>query len=154
MTGSALKQAPSLLERKAVDAIVEASKQSVPGAAATNAVARPQAGDDNLVSFDEFKRLELRAGVVRSAERLPKSKKLLLLQIDIGEEAPRQVVAGLAHVYAPQELADTTVVVVTNLQPAKLMGVESQGMVLAAGAGDDLAVLRLDRPLPPGTVIR
>ncbi len=83
-----------------------------------------------IISFDEFKKLDLRVGIIREAQAIPKSKKLLRLTVDVGET--RTVVAGLAGHYNPDELVGRQVVLVANLAPAKLMGVESQGMVLAA----------------------
>jgi methionyl-tRNA synthetase len=102
----------------------------------------------DLISFQDFQRLDLRAGVVLEAERIPKSKRLLKLKVDIGEE--RQVVAGIAEHYAPEDLLGKQVVVVANLQPAKLMGVESQGMILAAHDGDALKLVTTDAPVAPG----
>jgi len=101
------------------------------------------------IKIDEFGKLELRVAEVVAAEALPKSKKLLKLTVSLGEER-RTVVAGIAEHYTPAELVGKKVVVVANLEPAKLMGVESNGMVLAASAGGKLAVLSLDRDLPPG----
>jgi len=72
-----------------------------------------------------------------SAERIPKADKLLLLKIDIGEEQPRQVLAGIAEYYEPEKLIDRKVVVVANLKPRKLRGYESQGMVVAASFGEE-----------------
>jgi methionyl-tRNA synthetase len=74
---------------------------------------------------------------VISAERVPKADKLLLLKIDIGEEQPRQVLAGIAQYYEPESLIDRKVVVVANLKPRKLRGFESQGMVVAASYGEE-----------------
>ncbi len=85
---------------------------------------------ESLVSFDEFKRIRLKVGKVLEAERIPGSKKLLKLIIDLGDEK-RQVIAGLAPWYSPEEFIGKHVIVVTNLEPKKLMGYESQGMILA-----------------------
>ena len=100
------------------------------------------------ISFELFKQVDLRAGIVRHAELVPKSKKLLRLLVDIGEE--RQVVAGIAQTHAPQDLIGKQVIVVANLQPAKLMGVESHGMVLAVRDGDSLQLLTAEKPVTPG----
>ncbi len=105
-----------------------------------------------LVSLEEFQRLDLRLGTILRAEAIPKSKKLLKLTVDIGEE--RTVVAGIAEHYAPETLAGRQVVIVANLQPAKLMGVESQGMVLAAGGEGGVHLLVPDTHVPPGSKIR
>ncbi len=89
---------------------------------------------------------------VVAAESLPKSKKLLKLTVSLGQEQ-RTVVAGIAEHYAPADLVGKKIVIVANLEAAKLMGVESNGMVLAASAGGKLAVLSLDRDLPPGAKV-
>ena len=87
-----------------------------------------------------------------AAEALPKSKKLLKLTVSLGDEQ-RTIVAGIAEHYAPADLVGKKVVVVANLEPAKLMGVQSQGMLLAGSADKTLGVLTLDRDLPPGAKV-
>jgi len=104
------------------------------------------------IKIDEFGKVELRVAEIVAAEALPKSKKLLRLTVSLGEEQ-RTVVAGIAEHYAPAELVGKKIVIVANLEPAKLMGIESNGMVLAASAGGKLAVLSLDRDLPPGAKV-
>ena len=104
------------------------------------------------IKIDEFGKIELRVAEVIAAEALPKSKKLLKLTLSLGSEQ-RTVVAGIAEHYAPAELVGKKVVIVANLEAAKLMGVESNGMVLAASAGGKLAVLTLERDLPPGAKV-
>ncbi len=89
----------------------------------------------NLMSIDDFRKIELRTAKVIEAERVAKAEKLLKLQIQIGEEN-RQLVAGIAKYYDPSEIIGKTIVVVANLQPAKLFGIESQGMLLAAKTSD------------------
>jgi len=101
-----------------------------------------------LLDLEAFKQVDLRTGVVKHAERVPKSEKLLRLLVDIGEE--RQVVAGIAQSYSPEELTGKQVVVVANLKPAKLMGIESHGMVLAVRDGDALRLLTTEKPVPAG----
>ena len=93
------------------------------------------------VSIDQFFATELKVGTVRFAERVPKSDKLIRLLVDLGEESPRQLVAGIGKAYAPEELVDRQVVVVANLKPAKLMGVESRGMILAATDAEGKPIL-------------
>ena len=88
---------------------------------------------DGRISIDDFMRVELRVAKVLEAEAVPKSKKLLKLTIDAGTER-RTIVAGIAEAYAPDQLVGRTVVIVANLKPAKIMGVTSHGMVLAAKA--------------------
>ena len=102
----------------------------------------PPAGDTaenitNLIDIDDFAKVDLRVGQVLSAERLPKSDKLLLLKIDLGEAEPRQVLAGIAQYYEPEKLTGRKVVIVANLKPRKLRGYESQGMVVAASYGEE-----------------
>ncbi|MEO7097292.1 MAG: methionine--tRNA ligase subunit beta, partial [Polyangiales bacterium] len=108
------------------------------------------------IAYEEFARLDLRAGVVLSAERVPKSDKLLKVQVDIGEATPRQVIAGIGKSFAPEALVGQQVVVVANLKPAKLMGLESRGMILAAsGEGEgDLSLLTMLKPRKPGTRVK
>jgi methionyl-tRNA synthetase len=103
------------------------------------------------VSIEDFSRMDLRVGVVTAADPVPKSSKLLRLQVDIGDEK-RQIVAGIAPFYRPDEIVGLKVVVIANLQPAKIFGVESRGMILAAG--DQASVLVPLRDVPPGTKIR
>ena len=105
------------------------------------------------ITLEEFQKVHLKTAKVLSAERVPRSEKLIKLQVDLGGEQ-RQVVAGIGKKYTPEELIGRTVVLVANLKPAKLMGVESQGMVLAAGDADVLEVLILQRDVPPGTKVK
>jgi methionyl-tRNA synthetase len=105
------------------------------------------------ISIDEFQRIDLRVAQVLAAEAVPKSKKLLKLRVSLGTEE-RTVLAGIAEHYAPADLVGKKVVVVANLQPAKLMGIESQGMVLAGEGGQGLGVVMPDRDLPPGSKVK
>ena len=89
------------------------------------------------IEIDDFAKVDLRVGQVLSAERIPKADKLLLLKVDLGEEQPRQVLAGIAQYYEPENLVGRKVVVVANLKPRKLRGYESQGMVVAASYGEE-----------------
>ncbi|HSA37483.1 MAG TPA: methionine--tRNA ligase [Methanoregula sp.] len=104
-----------------------------------------------VVTFEEFQKLEIRTGLVLSAEPVPKSNKLLKLMVDIGTEK-RQIVAGMQQFYKPDEMVGKNVVVVTNLVPAKIFGVESNGMILAAG--DEASLLVPQKTVKPGTKIR
>ena len=88
------------------------------------------------IGIEDFAKVELRVGVVKSAEKVAGADKLLKVMVDIGDEV-RQVLAGIATSYAPEELVGRKVVVVTNLAPRKMRGVESNGMLLAASAGPD-----------------
>jgi methionyl-tRNA synthetase len=121
---------------------------------ATTPVAASPAAEDERISIDGFMKIDLRVARVLAADRVQKSKKLVKMQIDIGTEE-RTIVAGIAEAYTPESLVGRTIVVVTNLKPAKLMGIESNGMVLAASPDAGLPVLvGLDQPLPPGTRVR
>jgi methionyl-tRNA synthetase len=104
------------------------------------------------IAIDDFKKVELRVAEVLAGERVPKSKKLLKLTVKVGEEV-RTIVAGIAEHYAPESLVGRKIVVVANLQPATLMGIESNGMVLAASQEGDLSLLSLDKDLPPGAKV-
>ncbi|HEU4367484.1 MAG TPA: methionine--tRNA ligase [Methylomirabilota bacterium] len=113
------------------------------------------AGAAGPLTIADFGKVELRVAEVLAAEPVPKSRKLLKLTVSLGSEQ-RTVVAGIAEHYAPGDLVGKKVVVVANLEPAKLMGIQSQGMVLAGSTEGDgaLAVLTLDRDLPPGARVR
>ena len=106
------------------------------------------------VTFDDFSRFDFRVGEVRSAEPIPKTSKLLRLTLDTGEEEPRQVVAGIAEAYEPEQLVGKRVIFLANLEPAKIRGVRSDGMILAAGDKHILGLSSLDREVPPGTKVR
>ena len=108
---------------------------------------------DGLISFDEFGKVDLRVAKIVSAEPVPKAKKLLKLVVDLGEEQ-RQVVAGIAEAYAPETLIGKRVIFVANLKPATIRGVESQGMILAAGGDTILGLSAIDKDVPPGTKVR
>ena len=103
------------------------------------------------ITFEEFHKIQLRVVRVLDAEIVPKTDKLLKLTVDLGDER-RQVVSGIAQHYKPEELIGKNVVMVVNLKPAKLRGVVSQGMILAAAQGEDLKVLSVDMPI--GTEVR
>ncbi len=106
-----------------------------------------------MATYDDFTKLELRVATVEAAERVEGSEKLLKLQLDVGEFGKRQIVAGIGKVYAPEQLVGTQIVIVFNLEPRTLMGVESQGMLLAAGGQDGASLLRPERPVPAGSKI-
>ena len=105
------------------------------------------------ITIEDFQKIQLRVAKVLTAERVPKSEKLIKLQVDLGTEQ-RQVVAGIGKKYAPEELIGRRVVIVANLKPAKLMGVESQGMVLAAGDADVKELVTLMSEVDPGTKVK
>jgi len=98
--------------------------------------------DENLIDVKQFFKTELKVATVLSAVAVAKSKKLLQLQVDVGEKEPRQIIAGIAEYYTPESLVSTQICIVANLKPAKIMGYESQGMLLAAKDSDGLSLVR------------
>ena len=114
----------------------------------------PAGSPDGRISIDDFMKVELRVAKVLAAERVPKSSRLLKLLVDVGSEQ-RTIVAGIAESYEPETLVGRTVAIVFNLKPAKLMGVESNGMVLAASPeGGKATLVSFDEPPAPGTRVR
>ncbi len=109
--------------------------------------------EDNLIEIGQFFETSLKVGTVLEAEEVPKSKKLLKLQVSLGEDDTRQVVAGIKEFYSAESLIGTQVCVVANLKPAKLMGMMSEGMLLAAKDEDGLCLVRPEKPKKAGTPI-
>ncbi len=103
--------------------------------------AAPAAATDGRISIDDFVKIDMRVGLVQSAERVKGADKLIHMKVDLGEAEPRSIVAGIAPAYAPEQLVGRKVIIVANLQPRKLRGIESNGMVLAATLGDGSPVL-------------
>ncbi len=108
---------------------------------------------ENLIDISEFAKVELKVGEILSAEKVEDADKLLKNQVTLGDEE-RQIVAGIAKAYTPEELVGKKVAVVSNLKPAKLRGVESQGMLLAASSGDTISILTPMKDVPPGSKIK
>lgn len=133
---------------KAKEKKVENAEQQKPQQPVRQAAAAPEP-----IGIEDFMKVDLRAGKILSAERVEKSEKLIKLQVDIGTET-RQVVAGIGKSYTPEELLGKTIVIVANLKAAKLMGIESQGMLLAGSSGDVLAVATFDRETKPGSRVK
>jgi methionyl-tRNA synthetase len=106
-----------------------------------------------VISIEQFRELELKVATVTAAEPHPNADRLVVLRVDLGGEE-RQIVAGIRAHYAPETLVGRQVVVVANLEPAKLRGVESQGMLLAASSGDRVVLVRPDDVVPAGAVVR
>ena len=102
-----------------------------------------------MITIDDFAKVELRTARVVSAEAHPNADRLLVLQIEVGEEK-RQLVAGIRGHYEPEELVGKTLVIVANLEPAKLRGIESQGMLLAVSDGDRVVVLTTEKETATG----
>ena len=138
---------------------VEAQQPSTPQAQPASTLeakppSTPQAQPPSTITIEDFMKVELRVAKVLQAERVPKSSRLLKLLVDVGSEQ-RTIVAGIAESYEPDALVGRTVVVVFNLKPAKLMGVESNGMVLAASPeGGKATIVSFDEPPAPGTRVR
>jgi methionyl-tRNA synthetase len=114
---------------------------------------KPEPGP-GMISIDQFAEVKLRLGKILEAEKVPKSDKLMKMQVDLGEDKPRQIVAGIAQHYQAEELVGQQCVVVANLMPAKLMGNESQGMVLAAVSDDKVRIVSPKEELPVGSTVR
>jgi methionyl-tRNA synthetase len=112
------------------------------------------AAETGRISVDQFFQAELKVATILAAEPVPKSNKLVKMTADLGEGSPRTIVAGIALAYKPEELVGRQVVVVANLQPAKLMGVESNGMVLAASVDGRPFLLHPDSQVPNGTRVK
>lgn len=108
--------------------------------------------ETGTIDIDQFNKMDLRVAKVLSAEKPEGADKLVLMRIDIGGEE-RQIVAGIGPWYSPEQMVGKTIVVVVNLKPAKIRGIESRGMLLAAIHGADLAIVTLDKELPPGAPI-
>ena len=105
------------------------------------------------IGIEDFSKIELKTGRIVTAEAVPKSKKLLKLEVDIGTET-RQIVSGIAMRYPPDTIIGKLVVIVANLKPVKLMGIESQGMVLAAGDKEVEGLLSITEDVNPGTKVK
>jgi methionyl-tRNA synthetase len=140
-TGSPLTRGESLFPRINQEKESETSEKKVPVIDL-----KPE------IDYEEFTKVDLRVGKILAAEAVPKSNKLLKLKIDIGEE--RTIVAGIGKDYTPAELIGKKIVIVANLKPAKLMGVESYGMLLATDTDKGLTVLTFDREAKTGAKIR
>ncbi|MBF0319164.1 MAG: methionine--tRNA ligase [Nitrospirae bacterium] len=130
----------------------EAKPQPPKAAAATSEKDEGQMNITDIIDIADFAKVKLKTARVLAAEAVKGSNKLIRLTVDSGEQ--RQVVAGIGKHYTPEQLVGKTVVIVANLKPAKLMGVESQGMVLAASDSEGLALITLDREIPPGAQVK
>ena len=134
-----------------------ATPAPAPAAAPTPAAAAPPAAAPagaERISIDDFMKVDLRVAKVLAAEKVPNSKKLIKLSVDVGTEQ-RTLVAGIAEAYEPDALVGRTIVIVFNLKPAKLMGIESNGMVLAASPdGGKPTLVGFDQDVPPGSRVR
>ncbi len=153
-SGTKIKKGEQLFPR------IESKKEIVKAKGGKEAMTEPgqvsieqKPEEINLISIEDFAKVELKIGKVLQAERVPKSNKLIKLQVDTGE--PRQIVAGIGHAYSSEDLVGKSIAVVTNLKPAKLMGVESQGMLLVASNSDGtVSILMPDKDVKEGSIIK
>ena len=104
------------------------------------------------ITFEDFKRIDLRIGKIVSAEKVRKARKLIVLKVDLGKEV-RTLVAGLAGYYEPEELVGKEVIVVANLEPKTIMGIKSEGMLLAAIKDGEPVLVVPEREVPPGSKV-
>jgi methionyl-tRNA synthetase len=144
-TGTCLPKSTVLFPR--IDPIKDAANSgSAPQIAAAAAEIKPE------ITIEEFSKIDLRVATVVHAERIPRAKKILKIEVDLGHR--RTIIAGIAERYSPEELIGKQIIIVANLKPAKLMGILSNGMLLAAvdDAGPTLATL--DKPVKPGSILR
>jgi methionyl-tRNA synthetase len=125
-----------------------------PASAPVSAPASSGAAGPEQISIDDFMKVQLKVAKILEAANVPKSKKLVQLKVDVGEAEPRTILAGIAESYQPEQLVGRTIVVVANLKPAKLMGIESNGMVLAASPEGGGALILNAEPAVPGTRVR
>lgn len=106
-----------------------------------------------MISFKDFEKIDLRVAKVLTAEKIEGSKKLIKLEIDLGKEK-RIIIAGIGQFYQPEDLIGREIIVVANLEPKKIMGIESQGMLLAGHSEDgEIALLLPDKKIPPGSKV-
>jgi len=145
------------LDKKDMETLIEISQKrhmqsnQEPTAKSKEEKSKPQSQE---IQFSDFQKVELKIGQIIDAQAIPKSDRLLKLQVNVGEPKERQIVAGIKEAYAPESLIGKHVVVVTNLAPAKLMGVESQGMLLAANGQNVLQLVAPDGSPDPGTPVK
>jgi methionyl-tRNA synthetase len=154
-TGTVLGPTEPLFPRMehTVDELRKMADTSAPAPAPSSPGSAPPSSDAKI-TIDDFMKVDLRVAKVLAAEKVPNSRKLMKLSIDVGSEQ-RTLVAGIAEAYEPEQLVGRTIVMVFNLKPAKLMGIESNGMVLAASPdGGKPTLVGFDAEVPPGTRVR
>jgi methionyl-tRNA synthetase len=146
---------PEIIFTKIEDSVIQiqidhlqAMIQSAPAAQVSQSPVQPE-----FATIEDFTKLDLRTAEVVKAERVEKSKKLLKLQVRLGDEE-RQVIAGIAEHYSPEELIGQTVIMIANLKPAKIFGMESRGMVLAVEHEKQLSVLTPHKTIPAGSRVK
>ena len=152
-TGAPIKKPKALFPRVDFEEVGLTSKPAEAKAEKPKPEKKKETAVKEEITFEEFQKVDLRLARVLEAEKVEGSDKLLKIQIDLGDEK-RQLVAGLAKQYTPEEMVGKTIVIVANLKPAKLFGQLSQGMLLAAADGDLVRLLAVDGDLAPGSKIR
>jgi methionyl-tRNA synthetase len=105
----------------------------------------------SYIKYEDFEKIDLRVATILEAEAVPKADKLVKLKVDAGDPEPRTIVAGIRLHYAPETLVGTQITIIANLEPRKLRGIESQGMLLAAGDDIGLSLIRPDKSVKPGS---
>lgn len=108
------------------------------------------------INYEDFSKLNIRVGLVKNCTKVPKSKNLYKLMVDCGEKDLKQIVTGIAPFYSREELINEKIVILTNLKPRNIMGIQSQGMLLAADFKNEPFLLKIDerKPVPPGSKIK
>jgi methionine--tRNA ligase beta chain len=144
----------SALYEKYADFIVDVSEYENFDGVLNKVIKLINLNKNMIINFDDFKKVEIKIGKVVVAERVEGSEKLIRLEVDLGEESLRQIVAGIGKVYSPEDLVGREMPIVANLEPRKLMGLESQGMILAADNDGEPVVLHPGKDVPPGAVIK
>lgn len=137
-----------------ISATGRAGSESVAPGTATAQASAGAGSSTSEIDFADFAKLNLRAGKILAAERVPKSDKVLKLTVDLGEGTPRTIVAGIAEAYQPEQVLGRNVVVVANLKPKTVRGIPSQGMLLAAGPGGPELSLVDPGSVKPGTEVK
>ena len=111
-----------------------------------------------MIEYSDFAKLDLRVGLIIQCEKVPRSKNLFNLIINCGEKEKRQIITGISQFYSPEELVNKKVVVLINLKPKRIMGLESQGMLLAADLNNEPFLLKIyernGKSVPPGSIIK
>ncbi len=111
-----------------------------------------------MIEYSDFAKLDMRVGLIMECEKVPKSTNLFKLMINCGEQEKRQIITGISQFYSQEELVNRKVVVLVNLKPKKIMGLESQGMLLAADLNNEPFLLKIEerngKSIPPGSIIK
>lgn len=129
-------------------------KAAIPAENSSGGEAKPEIREhEPRISIEDFAKVQMRVGQILEAEKVEGSRKLLKLKVDIGSEI-RQVVAGISEAYAPEELLNRKVVLVANLKPARLMGIESNGMIVAASDEGRPVLATFNEDVPNGSLLR